>query len=49
MWTDLSQADVFFHIPSVYLWKEHLCSLLSQPVPELIGHQVDTKLQFIKN
>lgn len=44
MWT----SRCFFHIPSVYLWKEHLCGL-SQPVPELIGHQEDTKLQFIKN
>lgn len=39
----------FSHSQCVYLWKEHLSSLLSQPVPELIGHQVDTKLQFIKN
>lgn len=50
IWTDLSQTDVFFsHSQCVYLWKEHLSSLLSQPVPEWIGHQVDTKLQFIKN
>ncbi len=39
----------FFHIPSVCTCEEHLGSLLSQPVPEWIGHQVDTKLQFIKN
>lgn len=39
----------FSHSQCVCLWKEHLSSLLSQPVPELIGHQVDTKLQFIKN
>lgn len=32
----------------MYLWKEHLSSLLSHPVCELIDHQVDTKLQFIK-